>query len=133
MGYSSSYRLKCKPETDELVEFFEGVSDKLDLCECEHCKRCRKLEEKASSYPVVCEYGNEWLYYLWIGDVDSCKWYEHEEDMRKLSALFPDVLFTLSGEGEESGDIWKMYVKGGKSHSVSAEIVLPEFDETKLK
>ena len=35
------------------------------------------------------------------------KWYEHESDMKAISERFPDVHFTLSGEGEEQGDIWE--------------------------
>lgn len=40
-------------------------------------------------------------------DEDSIKWYDHEEDCLKLSKLFPDVLISVQGEGEENGDIWR--------------------------
>ncbi len=73
--------------------------------------------------------------YQWDDYVDSwCmngKWYGHEDDMSALSAAFPDVLFTLEGEGEESGDIWKAYYLQSKSKKVQAEISFadpgPEF------
>ena len=48
-------------------------------------------------------------------DWDTCKWYEHEEEMRQFSKRFPDVVFKLSGEGEESGDIWVKYFKGSRN------------------
>jgi len=66
------------------------------------------------------------------GDADSCKWYNHEEDMLKLSKDFPDILFTLKGEGEEAGDLWVKYFKGGKKQVANAQISYELFDEKKL-
>lgn len=59
-------------------------------------------------------------------------WYEHEDDMRQLSARFPDMLFTLSGNGEQYDDIWVKYFKAGRMQASYATIVLDPFDETKL-
>lgn len=64
--------------------------------------------------------------------MDACKWYEHEEDVSTFSKIYPDVIFELSGEGEESGDIWKKYFKNGKIQICIAKIVFDEFDESKL-
>lgn len=60
------------------------------------------------------------------------KWYSHKEELEKFSKGFPDVLFTLSGEGEETGDLWKLYVKNGKSQLENAIITYKPFDESKL-
>ena len=57
------------------------------------------------------------------GNADSCKWYGHEDDMRKLSKRFPDYLFVLEGEGEEAG----------KMQECRAEIIFPVYDPEKLK
>lgn len=56
---------------------------------------------------------------------DDIKWYNCLKDMKALSEKFPDVMFTLSGEGEEYGDIWKAMYKNGKTKYVKAEIVFP--------
>jgi hypothetical protein len=64
---------------------------------------------------------------------DCCKWYEHDEDMRKVSKLLPEILFTLSGEGEENDDIWRAYYLDGKCHFCRARITFDPFDATKLK
>jgi hypothetical protein len=63
---------------------------------------------------------------------DECKWYDHEKDLRAFSKKHPDVLFTLRGEGEESGDIWTEYHKNGKVQVCKARIVFDDFDESKL-
>ncbi len=62
-----------------------------------------------------------------------CKWYTHREDLLEISNRFPDVLFTLNGEGEESRDIWKLYIRNGKSQLEKAEILIADFDESKLR
>jgi hypothetical protein len=60
------------------------------------------------------------------------KWYDHEKDIINLSKKFPNVLIELDGEGEETGDIWKLYAKGGKTQRVKAELKFADFDESKL-
>lgn len=58
----------------------------------------------------------------------ECKWYKHENELKEFSVKYPDTLFVLSGEGEDYGDLWRLYVKNGKSHRSKAEIVFPDFD-----
>lgn len=62
---------------------------------------------------------------------DECKWYSFDKDMIAVSKEFPDVLFTLYGEGEESGDVWKAQYKNGLTASVKANLVYPEMPELK--
>ena len=44
---------------------------------------------------------------------EPIKWYDHVEDMIKLSKVFPETLFILDGWGEELGDLWReLYMDG---------------------
>lgn len=61
------------------------------------------------------------------------KWYNWEEDMRRLSSEFPSVLFVVNGIGEEDGDIWRAYITDGKCQIEQAKIQFAPFDEKKLK
>jgi len=63
---------------------------------------------------------------------DRTKWYDHQKDMKVLSEKFPTVLFTLNGEGEEGGDLWKEYWLGGKVQVAQARIVYDEFSPNAL-
>lgn len=63
---------------------------------------------------------------------EATKWYDYDPFMRKLSAQFPDITFTLFGEGEEAGDLWKAYYLGGKGYRSPARIVWDDFDPGRL-
>lgn len=68
-----------------------------------------------------------------LGCLEPVKWYSNEEDMREVSKQFPDVLFCLHGEGDDSDDIWDEYFLNGRSQVCCAEIVIPPFDPSKLE
>lgn len=63
---------------------------------------------------------------------DECKWYRHEEDMITLSERYPDVLFELIGEGEESPDFWKKYFRNGQMKICKGTVVYESFDPKSL-
>lgn len=65
--------------------------------------------------------------------VDCVKWYDHEKDMINVSKEYPELVFKLTGEGEEAGDLWHKYFKNGKKQVCEAKIVFDEFDESKLR
>lgn len=56
---------------------------------------------------------------------DSIKWYDHDEDMLKLSRQYPDLYFCLTGEGEERDDNWEALYHNGKMQEIRAELVWP--------
>jgi len=60
------------------------------------------------------------------------KWYSSERDMREFSKRHPFVLFTLSGEGEESGDLWKAYFRDGLMQLAKADISYAPFNSDSL-
>lgn len=64
---------------------------------------------------------------------ESSKWYDHEKDLIEFSKRYPSKVFILSGEGEETGDIWKSYFVNGKVQTEKAEIQVAKFDPAKLK
>ena len=65
---------------------------------------------------------------------DSWKWYEHDEDMVKLSIRFPDYTFILEGEGEENGDLWRTIYHDGQLERLNVKIVYekPRSDFAKI-
>lgn len=58
----------------------------------------------------------------------ECKWYDHEVDMFRISCEFPDMVFCLHGEGEETGDLWDDYYRNGMRSLCRAEVVYPDPD-----
>jgi len=66
------------------------------------------------------------------GAEEAQKWYEHEDDLREFSKSPRPWLYVLSGEGEESGDIWKKDFRDGKMQVAKATIQCAPFDEKAL-
>ena len=56
---------------------------------------------------------------------DECKWYDHTYDMMKISKMFPEVTFCLSGDGEERDDMWREYFHNGEVEECHAQIIFP--------
>lgn len=57
---------------------------------------------------------------------DESRWYEHESDMRIMSVKIPNVLFHLTGEGEEHDDVWDLFALNGQVQKHKAKIVRAE-------
>lgn len=106
MGYYTSYELENDAKEGEytIIERFRGMYPEVER--------------------AITSYGNS---------LNEVKWYGHKEDLTNFSKHYPNVLFTLTGSGEENGDYWKLYVKNGKSQYVKGKITYPEYDESKLE
>ena len=64
---------------------------------------------------------------------DEVKWYDHDNDMKEVSLRWTETLFVLDGEGEENGDVWRKYWRGGKVQiERQPEWKPPPFDPAKL-
>ena len=138
MGYCTTYTLQWKAQ-----------SGRANVPNCDHnppkgtakyCPDCGTPVGVQDLTKLVADYitkqTSEEKYFGFEPDgssSDSCKWYEHEDDMKVMSKDFPEVLFTLHGEGEESGDIWNKYFLNGKVQVCKAEIKIDKFDPKKLK
>lgn len=73
-------------------------------------------------------------YYIEIDqDTQEIKWYDHDDDMKQLSKQYPNVLFLLSGVGEESLDLWQTYYQNGKKQVCEAKIKFESYDERKMQ
>ncbi len=65
---------------------------------------------------------------------DTIKWYDWEKEMIAFSLKYPNVLFVMTGVGEEHPDVWRAWIRNGRSVSTKAtftfetpklEVVLP--------
>ena len=108
MGYYTSYKLDTEPKIDLTDDILYTMSDGYQWCGT--------------------KFGG------WSTE-EPCKWYDFDQHMKEFSKKreYKDVLFTLTGEGEESGDIWAAYYKNGLKQFARATIAFEPFDETKLK
>lgn len=112
MGYETHYKLRIQtPEPNREDEILEQI-----------------IETESEGYPDL-----RWA--LGNDGYSGCrsKWYEHFRDMIEISLKYPDIIFHLLGEGEESGDIWEKTFVNGKCHAREAQIVMEEFDPSKLR
>jgi len=85
-------------------------------------------ELHAKGIGVLSEYGSEVF-------EDCIKWYEMEDDMETYSRRYPDVLFTITQNGEEFDDFGKSYFRAGASVYVAGTVTYRELtpeENTKL-
>lgn len=63
----------------------------------------------------------------WSPFDEGCKWYTHSEVMVEYSKRYPDTVFLVGGDGEESGDLWKAYYKNGEERHYDAEFQVQSY------
>lgn len=130
MGYYTEYKVKvldAKTREDCTDKFRNEDEDSANFnrqksknhFKEEYCNRMTELFERYSKIQGIIDY-------MFCGE--SCKWYNHEVDMLSVSKVFPEYIFEVHGEGEETGDVWIKWFHDGKMQGGPAEIVLPNFD-----
>lgn len=120
MGYTTWYEFSTKENKNKVSDIVSYMN--------------QKYMEKDWYYPFSFDdyLDDDDIYNFEIVCDEWNKWYDHDEEMLELSKQFPETVFCLEGEGEESGDIWRTYYKNGKAQHCPAKIVFDEYDENKL-
>jgi len=117
MGYYTRYTLEVKGEGPILDQFVRDFDDNKQMCAYGGLRGVTALEVN----------GKE-LY----NDAEACKWYDCDTDLKLLSKEYPNLLFTLSGKGEEAGDLWRNYYRNGHAQACRAKIIYDEPDLDRL-
>ena len=120
MGYYTKYYL-------EIYESFEDMEKEnyyKNKPVQDYDKIATTLEELINGRPLSEESDTEDIINRVILS-DIMKWYNNEEDLIKLSTLFPKYFFLLHGFGEDSDDIWRAYAHNGKYVYAPAIITFP--------
>lgn len=71
------------------------------------------IEDVAGTVDVTASYHVD--VYNGAAHVNEAKWYGYEEDMRSVSAAFPDLVIEVEGSGEEYPDIWAQRFHNGEA------------------
>ena len=112
MGYITSYNLYGYNSEKEFI-------DHKDMSDSELEKIFDWIKHNTSS-----DMRFEWL--------DDAKWYSWDYDMKALSLAYPDVIFELFGDGEETDDVWKAIFYKGKMEQVLQKTYFPAMNMSKL-
>lgn len=108
MGYYSDFEIRAEGYTSEndlngIAELLEGIS--------------------GYSFET---YGDGVLH-----SGDRFKWYDHADDLARLSESYPDTVFEMRIVGEDS-ELWQVYAMNGKRYSQGTAPVWPEVDISRL-
>ena len=60
------------------------------------------------------------------------RWYDAKSDLTLFSQEYPDFVFVLGGEGDETGDLWLMYIYNGQVQECPATITYRPFDPMEI-
>lgn len=135
MGYYTTFTFKVLSldgKTDKTDEFFSllklgrtggNILEDPSIYKEEYVKKVREITKKYIPVANIIDL---------IEYSEPHKWYEHETDMMKFSQTFPEYIFSLEGNGEDSGDIWKKWFYKGKMQGGKAKIVFPEMELDKF-
>lgn len=112
MGYYTSYSLSVQPRKNGMY-FTKDTISALNLA----VNQLEVFDDGSFEDGGWCTYA---------------KWYDYEDNMIALSEKFPDILFELDGNGEDSEDFWIEYFCGGRHQYCRGEITYEEPDMAAL-
>ena len=119
MGYYTDYTLsvyRAKKQDDGSIVMVSDIPKIVEI----------QIEEEIDLMNVFRDGNIKDSYYA------NDTWYNHEEDMRLLSSKFPDIVFWLSGDGDNHEDMWQKFFVAGKMQPCYARIIYDDFDASKL-
>ena len=126
MGYYTRYELKFTPAPKRWVTGKTKTGETVTVCvEESDDGRLIKSDDIFAQLEEICG--------LDISGVSNMKWYDHEVHMRQLSCQNPEVLFALTGAGEEQPDLWVKYFENGKMQVCKGEVTYPPYNAEELK
>ena len=115
-----------------MTHYSMTISETRPTVEDVACKLAETVDQTPPGHPRFDVNSSMWNGVL-IGNYDT-KWYDHEADMQALSQMWPNVLFTLTGKGEDQDDQWVEYHTNGKVQRLKRPKWTPEpFDPRKLE
>lgn len=133
MGYYTHFELTWEPQPDYQPKPICEHKPKTKFCgECGKPKGSISLDDAITEFLTE----NKEIYYGIESDgstSDSAKWYDYNENMIAMSEQFPNVLFKLHGEGEDSGDIWDTYYLNGQFQQQKARVMIDACDPKQWK
>lgn len=103
MGYQTCHMLKMEPEEPKVWDWIDQARE----------------AGRDIGYALQEEGWNEGISH-----------WDHQKEMAELSRAFPEITFTLRGEGDDQGDLWVAYFRNGKFQEHSLEIIIPGIDES---
>jgi len=98
MGYYTYHELEIvsKVEESKIKEIEQYIVNN------ELYDELYKFNGKESLKFAVNEYGEK----CYLSE-EPRKWYTSTNDMMKMTLAFPNILFKIHGEGEDTGDLWE--------------------------
>lgn len=108
MGYNTYYRIQAvdasthEPKSVEFLNFFTFYDTKGQLTP---------------------SYGHDESFCMFGGE-PVAQW-DHEREMHEISMNEKTTIFILDGEGEEQGDVWRMFFYNGVQRTWHQEMTVP--------
>lgn len=152
MGYNTRYSLEVTPYEKNgekevtLGELIESAENK-EISQTQLINYLKILKDNPTQSKFTVEMDTDEVYAQFYAQSEEaryamtrngspseeCKWYNHEDELKNFSKKYPAYVFTLKGEGEESGDIWVKYFLNGKQQTANAKIIFDPLDINRLK